>query len=238
VRLNDSAVVRDEYATEERLAARAAVYAKAEGPDARDRLLKMLREAQPGRVLEVGCGWGELAARIERELGCALVALDLSPRMVELARGRGVDAYVADVQALPFEDAAFDYAVAAWMLYHVPDLDRGLAELARMLRPGGRLFAITNSERYMRELWGLVDGYEAHVIGFSAENGTAALEEHFVHVERYDVMPTVVFADRAAAHAYISSSVTRAHLADRLPPFDGPLRATRTTALFAAEKAS
>jgi SAM-dependent methyltransferase len=238
VRLNDPAVVRDEYETEERLAARAAVYARAEGPDARDRLLQLLHKARPKRLLEVGCGWGELAARIERELGCEVVAVDLSPRMVELARKRGVDARVADVEELPFENARFDCAVAAWMLYHLADLDRGLAELARVLRTGGRLFAITNSERHLRELWELVDGYRDHVIGFSAENGAAALERHFVRVRRYDVNPTVVFPDRAAARAYISSSVTRSHLADRLPRFQGPLRATRATAVFAAEKAS
>ena len=62
--------------------------------------------------------------------------VDVSPRMVELARARGVDARVGDVQELPFDDGSFDCAVAAWMLFHVPDLDRGLAELARVLRPG------------------------------------------------------------------------------------------------------
>ena len=45
--------------------------------------------------------------------------------MVELARARGVDARVGDVQALPFEDESFDAALAAWMLYHVPDVERG-----------------------------------------------------------------------------------------------------------------
>jgi SAM-dependent methyltransferase len=237
VRLNDPAVVHDEYTSEERLAARAAAYANAEGPDARDRLLELLRDARPARVLEVGCGWGELATRLERELGCDVVAVDLSPRMVELARERGVDALVADVQQLPFDDGRFDYAIAAWMLYHVPDLDQGLAELARVLRPRGRLFAITNSELHLRELWELVDGHRDHVIGFSAENGAASLNRHFVNVRRYDVKPTVVFPNHAAARDYISSSVTRSHLSERLPPFDGPLRATRATALFVAEKA-
>jgi ubiquinone/menaquinone biosynthesis C-methylase UbiE len=237
VRLNDPALVRDEYASEDRLAARAAVYEQAEGPDARDRLLELLRVARPTRLLEVGCGWGELADRIAFEVDCKVVAVDLSPRMVELARERGVDATLADVQDLPFEDGEFDCAIAAWMLYHVPDLDRGLAELARVLRAGGRLFAITNSERHLRELWELVDGYVDHHVGFSAENGAQALERHFVHVERCDVTPTVVFTDRSAAHNYIASSVTRSHLADRLPPFEGPLRATRATAVFVAEKA-
>ena len=48
-------------------------------------------------------------------------------------QARGVHAVIGDVQELPFPDADFDCAVAAWMLYHVPDLDRGIAELARVL---------------------------------------------------------------------------------------------------------
>lgn len=86
-------------------------------------VIARLRAAAPASVLEVGCGWGELAARIIRETGAAVTAIDPSPRMVELARQRGVDARVGDVQELPFENGSFAAVVAAWMLYHVPDLD-------------------------------------------------------------------------------------------------------------------
>ena len=90
------------------------------------------------------------------ELGCEVVAIDQSTRMVELARKRGVDARVGDVQELEFGDAAFDAVVAAWMLYHVPDLHLGLAECARVLRPGGALVAVTNAATDFAELWALV----------------------------------------------------------------------------------
>ena len=68
---------------------------------------------------------GELAERVRKELGGEVVAVDISPRMVELARARGVDAHLADVQSLPFEDGEFDCVAANWVLYHVPDLDLG-----------------------------------------------------------------------------------------------------------------
>ena len=189
-------------------------------------------------MLEVGCGRGELAARILAETSAELVALDQSERMVELARARGVDARVGDVQALPFPDSGFDCAVAAWMLYHVPDLDRGLSELARVLRPGGRLVAVTNSEDELCELWAPFGERPKRSHPFSAENGEPALRRHFARVERRECRGTVTFADWDAARAYVASSTTRAHLADELPRFEGPLVATRLSVVFVVETAS
>jgi ubiquinone/menaquinone biosynthesis C-methylase UbiE len=57
-----------------------------------------------------------------------------------------------DVQALDLPDAAFDAVVANWMLYHVPDRPRALAEIRRVLRPGGTLFSATNGDAHVREI--------------------------------------------------------------------------------------
>ena len=148
MRLDDAALVASEYATDARLRRRASVFRTG---DVQRLAVEAIVEAQPRRVLEVGCGWGELAARVAAETGAEIVAVDVSPRMVELARERGIDARVGDVQQLAFADGEFDCALAAWMLYHVADLDRGLAELARVLRPGGRLVAATNGARSLPE---------------------------------------------------------------------------------------
>jgi demethylmenaquinone methyltransferase / 2-methoxy-6-polyprenyl-1,4-benzoquinol methylase len=139
VKLNNPAEVARQYAGEQNLEARRSIYDTQEGPDPRQVAFDAIAEAAPQRVLEVGGGPGELAARLQDELGCEVVMVDVAPRMVELATERGVDAQVGDAQALPFPDKSFDVAVAAWMLYHVPDLDQALSELARVLRPGGRL---------------------------------------------------------------------------------------------------
>jgi SAM-dependent methyltransferase len=236
VRLDDPEVVRLEYAQPERLAARIAVHAEAEGPSARDLVVRLVTEAKPERPLDVGCGHGELAVRLSRELGVDVVAVDLSPAMVEIARGRGVDARVGDVQDLPFADGEFDCVVAAWMLYHVPDLERAAAELARVLRPAGRLVAVTLGRRHLAELWELVGGLLEYELPFARENGAALLEREFRTVARHDVSAAVTFDDDGAARDYIRASITRAHLADRLPPLDGPLRATTDVAIFVAEK--
>ena len=110
-----------------------------------------------------------------------------------------------------------------------------LRELRRVLRLEGRLVAVTNSERSLSELWDLVGEAGARAEGFSAENAQWPLLRHFTVVERRDVRGTVRFADREAAHRYVSASPIRAHLADRLPFFDGPLETSRHVVVFVCE---
>jgi SAM-dependent methyltransferase len=186
VRPQDRELVASQYATEASLEARRSIYTAVEGPDAREVAFTAIAEIAPGRVLEVGGGPGELSERIVGELGADVVMVDSSPRMVELARARGVDARVGDVQDLPFGDGEFDCAVAAWMLYHVPDLDRALSELRRVLRPGGRLVAVTNGREHLRELRRLAGDW-AWQERFRREDAAELLERHFVSVERQDV---------------------------------------------------
>ncbi|NUR77616.1 MAG: class I SAM-dependent methyltransferase [Thermoleophilia bacterium] len=233
--LNDPALVQEQYAVEHNLRARQALYAETTGPDPRAVLWETIAALAPERVLEVGGGEGWLAQRIAAELGAETTLVDLSPRMVELARARGVDAHVGDVQALPFPDATFDTVVAAWMLYHVPDLDRGLSEIARVLAPVGRLVANTGSLRHLEELRALVQyPSEEREWSFNAENGEEALRRHFAHVERRDVEGTAVVRDRHVLVAYQRSmSIPTSPVPDDVPlPF-----VTRTVgAVFVAAK--
>jgi len=123
VRLNDPELVAREYASERGLEGRRAAYRYDEGPDPREMAVEAVAEAAPGRVLEVGSGPGELSERIQLELNADVVAVDLSERMVELTKARGAEAIFGDVQQLPFSDASFGCAVAAWMLYRVPQFE-------------------------------------------------------------------------------------------------------------------
>jgi SAM-dependent methyltransferase len=239
-RLNDADLVAQEYASEERfLARRAALVDYVEGPNAEDLAFEVIAEAAPRRVLEVGAGTGAFAERVRRELGADVMAVDLSPRMVELAGERGVPAIVADVQELPFGDDAFDSAAALWVLHHVPDLDRGLGELARVLAPGGRLVAVAFGTENLAELYELLDEPSLGDGGFSRESGEAALARHFGHVERRDADGTVVFPDRAAVEMHLRSLVLirGTEPLERLPQFEGPFRARSRHSVFVAEKA-
>jgi SAM-dependent methyltransferase len=205
--LDDPATVKAQYAREDNLRARQRMYAEVSGPHPHEVLWQTLTEWEPRRVLEVGGGPGELSERMQKELAAQVSFLDISPRMVELARERGVvDAQVGDVQALPFEDGVFDTVVAAWMLYHVPDLDRGLAELARVLRPGGALIAVTNSILHLSEFRELILYPDVLRETFNRENGEELLQKHFARVERLDLELEVTVRDRQALVDYQQST--------------------------------
>jgi ubiquinone/menaquinone biosynthesis C-methylase UbiE len=237
--LDDPQLVADEYADDTRLRRRAAAFTgEATAEDARVPLVAAVTAVQPARILEVGCGWGELAEWVGRETGAEVVAVDLSPRMVELARERGVKSAVADVQDLPFADGEFDVAIAAWMLYHVPDLDRGIAELARVLHPGGRLVAATNSRFHLLELRELV-GSGPSTLKFSREDGEEHLRRHFAHVTREDVDGRLEFAVRAEVEEYVRASISMSPFVANLPEaVEEPFFARRATSIFVADKAA
>ena len=236
MRLNDPELVRRQYASEDGLAVRRDFQRRfREGPDAFDTAFEAVVAAQPRRVLEVGCGMGNFAERVACETSAEVVATDLSTRMVELARERGLDARVADVQGLPFDDGEFDCAVANAMLYHVEDLDRALSELARVLEPGGKLVAVTIGEAHLAEVWRLV-GYRKTERPFSRENGTEQLARHFRSVKREDVDAQLVFPDAAAVHEYVDSTIFSAEVPRPLPEFEGPFRASAYATVFVAER--
>lgn len=237
-RLDDPALVAGEYADDARLRRRAAVFTgAATADDARTLIVAALVEARPRRVLEVGCGWGELAEWVARETGAEVVPTDQAPRMVELSRERGLDARLADVQHLPFDDATFDAAVAAWMLYHVPALDRGLSELERVLRPGGRLVVATNSAFHLQELRELV-GSGPSPSTFTRENGEALLRRHFSSVRREDVDGQLEFETRADVEEYVDASISMSPFAGNLPAaVEEPFLARRAASIFVADKA-
>lgn len=91
-------------------------------------------------VLEIGCGTGLILERLA-SVASRAAGIDLSPGMLELARQRGLDVYEANATELPFDDASFDLAVSFKVLAHVEAIGDAMAEMARVVRPGGRIVA-------------------------------------------------------------------------------------------------
>ena len=114
----------------------------------RRHVVKIVRRARPRRILDVATGTGDLAIAMARRIeGVQLLGVDLSERMLEVARrkveARGLDGRIVfdrgDAEHLDVVTASIDVATVAFGVRNFGDLDAGLRELARVLRPGGKV---------------------------------------------------------------------------------------------------
>ncbi|MEO3790945.1 class I SAM-dependent methyltransferase [Nonomuraea sp. B10E15] len=113
----------------------------------RPAMLDLAGDVAGRRILDAGCGSGPLSAAL-RDRGAVVTGFDSSAKMLELARrrlGDDADLHLADLgEPLPFPDAAFDDVVASLVLHYLEDWTAPLAELRRVLAPGGRLLVSVN----------------------------------------------------------------------------------------------
>ncbi len=98
-------------------------------------------DAKPGEsILDLGCGDGQLTERLAAT-GAVVTGVDVSPEMLAAARSRGIDAYEGSAESLPFADHSFDAVFSNAVLHWVRDQDAMMAEVRRVLKPGGRFVA-------------------------------------------------------------------------------------------------
>lgn len=114
------------------------------------RLVGLAGDVRGCRVLDLACGTGDITMAVAAN-GAKTFGLDLTPRMIELAvarRDAGASAgerpvfLVGDMGALPFPSGSFDVVTTGYGLRNVPNIDRAVAQIARVLRPGGLLLSL------------------------------------------------------------------------------------------------
>lgn len=171
------------------------------------------------RVLELGCGTGSMwrnhADIIEK---CSELWLtDLSEGMLQEAHVNIGDFpnaryQVVDIQEIPFEAKSFDIVIANMMLYHVPDLKKGLSEVARVLKDDGRFYCATGGERnIMQFVANLLKPYGVDYKAnnnFTLQNGKAKLVEYFSEVEILDYVDSLEITNIDDLIDYIYSGIT------------------------------
>ncbi|MFI6904030.1 class I SAM-dependent methyltransferase [Nonomuraea sp. NPDC050394] len=163
-------------------------------PAARALYVRLAERLRPfARVLDVGCGDGNLRAESPQVVG-----LDGSMTML---RAHPAPRVLGEAAALPFRDGSFDAVTAVNMLYHLADPLLAIREARRVLRPGGLFVAVTPSRADSPELAGV---WRPAATTFDAEEAPALVGEVFerVEVESWDA-PLVTLGDRAAVRDYL-----------------------------------
>ena len=218
----DPAYLRYQYGTAEKLNIRIASHERysEQTQDFRAWVLQWL-DLKPGlTVLDVGCGSGVF----HRALGqhdVRVIACDRSPGMAQEVVAQAaqyrlpVDACQAEAEALPVAAGSCDRVMANHMLYHVPNQERALRELRRVLKPGGRVVMATNAADHGRRLRVLHDevageqGYTptGNLAGRFTLDDLPLVQRVFADAERHVVRNAFVFPTAEAALAYYASGL-------------------------------
>ena len=195
--LTDTQTLSSQYGTADKLNTRISIHTKysVNKQGFGNWITEHYRFPENASVLELGCGtgdmWkgkGELIARCGR-----LVLSDFSAGMLDKAKETlknetGISWQVIDIQEIPYPDRSFDAVIANMMLYHVPDLNKGLGEVRRVLKENGVFYCATYGENGMMEYIGSL--FSEYGVGtrvntnFILQNGAEILRPYFAEVER------------------------------------------------------
>lgn len=182
-----------------------------------DPLMKLPENA---RILDLGCGpgylWKENTDRIPA--GWTITLSDLSSGMLDSAwrhlvvTGRAFQFKEIDAQSIPYEDETFDAVLANHMLYHVPDRLKAIAEIKRVLKPGGRLIATTIGYGHLKELNEWMrrasggKAVEPMPLSFTLENGAEQLNASFSKAEMFRYPDSLLVTEIEPLIAFFQAS--------------------------------
>ena len=195
--LTDTKTLNSQYGTADKLNTRISIHAKysVNKQGFGNWITEHYRFPEHASVLELGCGTGDMW-KGKRDLAAIcgrLILSDFSAGMLDQAKETlkdmsGIEYRVVDVQAIPYPDQSFDAVIANMMLYHVPDLGKGLSEVRRVLKDGGVFYCATYGENGMMEYIGsLFSGYDVQTAvnaNFTLQNGKEKLSPFFPEVDR------------------------------------------------------
>ena len=212
-------------------------------------------------ILELGCGDGiHWKDRIDKlPNGCKLILSDFSEGMLNLVKERysrfeNVSFEKIDIQSIPFEDDSFDMIIANHMLFHVPDLNKALQEVNRVLKKGGYFYSATDGNGGMRPfLHEAIKQFNpeskafTEQLPFNLQNGKEILERYFPIVERFDYENVLAITKTEDLMEWLKSTTSisgfsEENLADLYKYFenirvkDGAINIPRETGLFISIK--
>lgn len=179
-------------------------------------------------VLELGCGLGDIWENRQLPNGTTVILSDLSERMLEIIKEnkeqgkyKGIDNVLTqkiDIQNIPYEDNSFDIIIANRMLYHVPDIDKAIEEVYRVLKPNGIFYTTTIGigiesqhgylHRKLKEFDSAIQSFSDEGISFTVQNGMDILKKKFNEVELYKYEDSLEVTETKDLMEWMISSTT------------------------------
>lgn len=217
---------------------------------------------QGAKLLDIGCGpgwfWAATAAQMPSDLNLTLADQSAGMPAEALERCKdlpfaSVENVIADAASLPFADASFDGVIAMHMLYHVADQTKAIAEMARVLKPGGFLAVTTNGVGNTERLYELSAVFgsarqDPSGIAFGYDKADALLGAKFGAVSRHDYPARLRITDTEDVFLALTSyppgdsadeqtlAVFRTAIAAAFDAGGGVLETQKQTALFLTRK--
>lgn len=180
-------------------------------------LFNQIDFSKVNRLLELGCGNGKLWQENSIDLRNREIFLsDISEGMVEEVRnklGSDFNCIVADAEKIPFKDEYFDSIIANHVLFYLNDLNLGLKEISRVLKPDGILYCSTYGKNHMKEITEIVQNFDSRINLsnhslydiFGLENGESILKEYFFNIQRMDYKDSLEITESKPLIDYIMS---------------------------------
>ena len=180
-------------------------------------LFNQIDFSKVNRLLELGCGNGKLWQENRIDLRNREIFLsDISEGMVEEVRnklGSDFNCIVADAEKIPFKDSYFDTIIANHVLFYLNDLNLGLKEISRVLKPNGILYCSTYGKNHMKEITEIVQSFDSRINLsnhslydiFGLENGESILKKYFYNVQRMDYQDSLEITESKPLIDYIMS---------------------------------
>ncbi len=180
-------------------------------------LFNQIDFSRVNRLLELGCGNGKLWQENRIDLRNREIFLsDISEGMVEEVRnklGSDFNCIVADAEKIPFKDSYFDSIIANHVLFYLNDLNLGLKEISRVLKPDGILYCSTYGKNHMKEITEIVQNFDSRINLsnhslydiFGLENGESILKKYFFNVQRMDYEDSLEITESKPLIDYIMS---------------------------------
>lgn len=206
--INNSRVVREQYNTADNLNTRISIHEKySVNKQGFNNWIFSNYDISPNmEILELGCGTGELwKSKLPLSInGVKIILTDFSEGMVSAVRENFKDCAnvsydTVNIENIPYEDGRFDRVVANMMLYHVPDIDRGLSEVKQVMADDGYFYCATYGENgiipYIAGLlkeYGVTDNANCN---FTLQNGESILRKYFSYVKRLDYEDALAVTD-------------------------------------------